>query len=197
MMKKGLTAQKVLRVTAGRLAGILCRGDLEGKLITFAKPAFTEIADDSDGHRTKKAHMDYRKGVLVTVANQPYFIGSGVHEGNYPGGQYRGDLMILPLKSESLEEGTIKDAIRESEYFANSPLIAMEGGDIGIGGPENKQSELIKKLGDVSEFIQRQPEYASGLISFSTLEPVVTKSMTYRKIFPRFLAQVLREVYFK
>ncbi len=196
MMKKGLTAQKVLQVTSGRLAGILCRGDLEGKLITFTKPAFTEIADDSDGHRTKKAHMDYRKGVLVTVANQPYFIGSGVHEGNYPGGQYRGDLLILPLKSESLEEGTIKDAIRESEYFANSPLIAMEGGDIWIGGPESKKSGLIEKLGDVSEFIQRRPEYAQGLISSSTLEQAVTRSMTYQRRFPEFLAKTLQDTYF-
>jgi hypothetical protein len=98
--------------------------------ITFETPIHTEIADDSDGHRTRKGYMEYTKIDILTIDGNTWFVGKGEPAGAYPCQGYTNDIFATNFKG-ALYHHDVKILIqfKFSRYFPPGDVIEEDDPD--------------------------------------------------------------------
>jgi hypothetical protein len=65
----------------------------------FPNKALTEIARDSDWHRTKVGYMGYETAGLFEFGGSIWIVGRGEACGSYPADPYDSDILALEFKN--------------------------------------------------------------------------------------------------
>lgn len=183
--------------------------------LTFQDATRSEIANDSDYHRTRIGYMCYESVGLFELDSEMWAIARGKKCGSYPGGQYVGDIIALDLvdgvkigdfffiKSDEIPEELTKE-IRRGHYFLNTLFFGTDDGNIGSNETHyfDLPTRFGKRMSDlvgsrINEFVMQTPEYDKSMILASTFQHPTTQVMLYKPETPDFLAdsieQVLRE----
>lgn len=156
-----------------------------GRKIVFERAPWSEIADDSDWHRTRKGYMKYKEAGVIEINGVKWMIGKGEKCGSYPGDLYVADLMALEVKEDSPEHLTQR--IIECDYFKGTLIIGMRDGS--FGERENSIGELfLRDLGNCSKFIARPKQIDKDYLT-TDLRPLVTSPTQYDPQFGDFLAE--------
>ena len=77
------------------------------------KIATSEIANDSDWHRTRIGLMCYNGAGLFSLEGRMWAIAQGIKGGSYPGEIYLGDIIALDLVSDGKSEDDLKKELCE------------------------------------------------------------------------------------
>jgi len=171
----------------------------KNKEITFSNSVLTEIADDSDYHRTKKGYMGYESARTFQFNGKIWVVARGEECGSYPAEPYDSDILALEFPLEGrITKATKKELtkkIRESSYFSNSLICGMADGNLAVseGGRFGKQMiDLLRPK--IQDFIAQKPEYDRSVILASTLQYPTTRCMLYKPEFADFLAELFETV---
>jgi len=167
--------------------------------ITFPNQVLTEIADDSDWHRSRTGYMGYESARAFQFNGKVWVVARGEKCGSYPAKPYDSDVMALefPLKgiiTEATKEELTRK-IEESSYFINSLIYGMADGNLAVSGRgrfEKQMTELLRPK--IQEFIAQKPEYDRSVVLASTLQHPTTKNMLYKPEFADFLARTFEAV---
>lgn len=203
MSEEGLGIVELLDVTYSKLAE-----RHNPKELTFQNESFSEIANDSDWHRTRIGYMCYSSAGLFSLEGRTWAIARGKKGGDYPGDMYVGDIIALDLILDGKSGDDIKNElsgrISQGAYFMNALFFGARDGNLGVikersrGIPTRFGEKMIRFVSPrIKEFILQTPEYKHNLLLATTLSPVITKVMSYKPETPDFLAncieQLLRE----
>lgn len=167
--------------------------------IIFPNRALTEIADDSDGHRTRTGYMGYEGARAFQFNGKIWVVARGEKCGSYPAEPYDSDVMALefPLKgriTKATKEELVKK-IGESSYFTNSLIYGMVDGNLAVNKKGRFGKQMLEQLRPrIQEFIAQEPEYDRSVILASTLHYPTTKNMLYKPEFADFLAESFEAV---
>src|SRR5262249_37425259 len=131
---KPISARKLLKNAHDALA--LRAGGREAALPRAAMP---EIADDSDGHRTRTGNMRYERVTFVRAGGKPWGVAYGTATG-YPAQAWSCDLIAVPLAglpdhASDADIGRLAlERLNEyaSSYFKRTLLHALSDGAIAI-----------------------------------------------------------------
>lgn len=202
--KKGLTVRELLESTYDLLAKRNSHQE-----IVLPNKILSEIANDSDWHRTRIGYMGYEKVNLFEFNDKNLVIGRGEKCGQYPGDIYDSDILALEInpkkktKDGKLRKKTDKQlyndittAIGKTNYFKNSLIVGMADGMMG-GRKSNPLCEkILEALGkpNMSSFIAQHAKYDRELISMSTLRPICKKPELYKPEFANYLAKTIESV---
>lgn len=167
--------------------------------ITFSNKALTEIADDSDYHRTKTGYMGYESARAFQFNDKIWVMARGEKCGSYPAELYDSDILALefPLKGEITKatKEELTERIKESSYFRNSLVYGMADGNLSVNGKGRFGKQMLDLLRPKIEgFIAQKPEYDRSVILASTLQYPTTKNMLYKPEFADFLAESFETV---
>lgn len=178
MEKNGLSVGDLLKKTYEAL-----KERLQGQEMKLPLPARTEIANDSDWHRTRVGHMEYESVCLIEVAGKKWLIGLGKACGAYPADPFNSDILALPFEGGEFNEGALAEIccqITQSSYFRHSLVVGVSDG--GLGG-NTKGSFGLKALDLLREvfscFIAQELEIDPTVFHLD-LRPVVTKPRRYK-----------------
>jgi len=174
---------------------------LGGRQISFATDSdpIAEIANDSDGHRTRIGYMRYTHVALIKAGERNFLLARGIKHGQYPAELYDSDLTACPIEEEELaddeEELLVKvnNALSRSVYFRYSLVFTKMDGDLMVTDSHLAQSVVQKMRTIESALVAVDPEYGSNIL-LSTLTPVVNRTTKYYPDAPGKLADVLIEV---
>ncbi len=165
-----------------------------GKIIELSKSVQSEIADDSDPHRTKKGYFKYDSFCLIENNDKRWALGFGETSGHYPKDKFLCGLVLFQLSSsDKSKNGMAKEfstRLEEENYFQSSPpLFMLSSGDIAI------IEKLGVKIEELIEFTAVKSEEDSGTFNMD-LTPVVTVQAQYQEGFVNFLCKKLQYAYF-
>jgi hypothetical protein len=133
------------------------------RTLRYAPPAgaSAEVADDSDGHRTRTGVMSYQELSVITVGPKEFLIGVGKPHG-YPADPFATDLLVIPLEEKIPEvdwDHTVFRIIEESTYFKNTMILGLREGNTTVP----KQSIYAKPaqtyLSDISAAVANEPKF--------------------------------------
>ncbi|MFH1331659.1 MAG: hypothetical protein ABIH63_00035 [archaeon] len=168
------------------------------KTIIFPKPALTEIADDSDWHRTRTGYMKYKQATLFKLDGGEWAVALGRACGSYPADPYDTDLSAIKCTIEGKLEEQIEEEImsgfRRSVYFTNSLVYGMSDGSLAINQRSklgNKILEIIRP--EIENYMAKKPEYHDRFMTMD-LRPAVTARAEYKPEFADFLAESIIKV---
>lgn len=117
------------------LMGIMAKiYDLHGvKKIQLQEPVCVEIANDSDGHRSRVGTMRYTELSLISINGNTWVLALGEKSGGYPGANlYSSDTVAIESKKDLSDSDTIELFSRSiGDYFNNSLLVATVPGYMG------------------------------------------------------------------
>ncbi|MBS3166885.1 hypothetical protein J4403_01615 [Candidatus Woesearchaeota archaeon] len=143
----------------------------------------SEIANDSDLHRTRIEYMSYNELALFD-GHKKVVMSLGTKTGAYPGEQFLDDLIAVnfnpKLKDKELEK-SLRKSIRCGTYFKNTLFFVLQDGL--IGATENKTAgriileDVTKKI---NQYLFREPKYNKEVLSLSDLSPVNTSPALYK-----------------
>ncbi len=167
--------------------------------IVFPRRVLTEIADDSDWHRSRSGYMCYKYAGLFHLDGKTWSITRGEKCGSYPAEPYDSDILALELLAEgkTLEQiqKELKEGIEHSSYFRNSLIFGMADGNLSSIEGSRFGREMSRRLQpEINRFIAQEPEYDEGVILVSTLQYPTTRCMLYRQEFADFLADSIEAV---
>lgn len=192
--KNGLTIRELLENTYESLA----KRNPHQEII-LNKPALSEIANDSDWHRTRIGYMRYEKANLFNFSNNDWAVCIGEKFGSYPAERFDSDLSALKLTIEGKKPEQIEEDIRNNfhryDYFQNSLVFGFRYGNMGISKDSKlgeKMQELLKPK--IENFIVQKAEYDETKILCSTLEYPVVKNVLYKPNFVGFLTETIETV---
>lgn len=164
--------------------------------IILPKEVTSEIADDSDWHRTRVGYMGYDKVRFFNFNNKSWLIGNGKSCGAYPARRYDSDILALELAvNQSPDEVCKQFQENIDSYFKNSLIYGMVDGMLASsrnGRFTQKMMDLLKPK--VDEFIAEMPRYNDEILSPDTMSPINTSSMKYKLEFADFLAETIEKV---
>ncbi len=148
--------------------------------ITFSENIIVEVADDSDWHRTRKGYMIYEDTNLCMFGEKKYLIALALSTEGYPANKYSCDLTAVELSEDDTSK-ELEEELKESTYFKNSLILAVENG--GLGAVRNKYGDrIISFLENKSnDLIAQEPEYNKKYITMTTLGPLCTERTKYKK----------------
>ncbi|MBI5066178.1 hypothetical protein HZA97_08135 [Candidatus Woesearchaeota archaeon] len=154
----------------------------------------TEIADDSDWHRTRTGYMRYKRAGIFNLKGNTRVIAKGEACGSYPADPYDSDILAFEFLRETEKDSLqvredIIDKIAMSSYFKNSLLCGMSDGSLTS---TKKMFELLKP--ELNNFIAETPKYDPEFLSLSTLSPICTSSVKYKPEFAEFLANSIEAI---
>jgi len=156
----------------------------------------SEIADDSDWHRTRTGYIGYDKVRFFNFNDKSWLIGNGKSFGDYPARPFDSDILGLELTvSENLTEVYNEFQNKVGSYFSNSLIQGMADGRLGV----SKNTRFAEKMWDLlkprfNEFVAQMPEYNKEILSINTLTPVNKSPMKYKPGLVDFLAKTIEKV---
>lgn len=143
----------------------------------------TEIADDSDWHRTKIGYMTY-----TNIYQTPkWVLGLGYKTGSYPGDVYKQDILAIPIKD--VENHDINSVIKQASYFKNSLIVLIEGSLLAISKnsffstSEDSEFEKIARI-----ITEKEAIFDSSKYDLSAGLQICTKRAAYKDTAPEILA---------
>lgn len=164
--------------------------------IVLPETVKSEIADDSDWHRTRVGYMGYDKVRFFSFNNKSWLIGNGKSCGAYPARPYDSDILALELavnKNPSQVYEQFKECI--GSYFKNSLIFGMADGVVSFNKHGRFTERMMKQLsGRIEEFVAKWPKYNREILSLDTLTPINTSSMKYKQETVDFLAETIETV---
>ena len=157
----------------------------------------SEVADDSDWHRTRKGSLHYSKALHVHVGNRGWIIAVSTGPRGYPADQFATDLLVYPMEvsEEKITTKKIEEYIRKKvSYFNHSPIIGLASGDIAVSQHSMFYSdvELLFK-GGFNRFVEARAEYNQELMHLDG-RPIVQKQTTYQPEFINFWFDALEQI---
>ena len=192
--QKGLHVRDLLREAYEKLSQ-----QHENKEITFPNRVLTEIANDTDWHRSRTGYMGYKSARTFQFNGKIWVVARGEKCGSYPAEPYDSDIMALefPLKRR-ITKATQEELVRkvgESSYFRNSLIYGMADGNLAVSERGRFGKQMLDLLRPkIQEFIAQEPEYDRSIILASTLQYPTTKNMLYKPEFADFLAESFKSV---
>jgi len=193
--KENLSVRELLKKTYENLAD-----RNPHKEIYLTEPAFAEIANDSDWHRTSKGYMKYESANLFRFNGKSWVVSRGEKYGSYPAEPYDSDILALEPSEENPTSLYIRSKLESSSYFRNSIVFGLADGNLGVGtnSPffenrfEKRVTEILKSK--ISDFVAQMPEYDKSAILASTLQYPITKKMLYKPDFADFLTETIEKI---
>ncbi|MFH1452237.1 MAG: hypothetical protein ABIF88_03635 [archaeon] len=191
---ESLTVRELLRDTHLKL---LIKNS--GGAVDFRDKVLTEIADDSDHHRTRKGYMEYPGTGIFDYGGKTWAIAHGENGGGYPADRYNSDLLALELATKERTAVEIREelaeAIRQSTYFENSLLFGFSDGNLAMSRTGRFSGRLKDRIfPHIDGFIAQRAEYNHEIILASTLQHPVTQTIRYKPEFVDFLVDAIEEV---
>jgi len=165
--------------------------EFRGEQITLLNRAMSEIADDSDYHRSRTGYMRYNSVVLVKIGEKNWALGLGVAGGGYPADPYNSDIIALLIspngKSNEELAQEIYKAIETTSHFHDSIICGMADGRLFL----KKNAHFGKKMmgvlqSGIKDYIAQNLEIDLTVFHMD-LRPVVKSSMKYKSEFVDFL----------
>ena len=165
--------------------------ELRGKQITLPNKATSEIANDSDWHRSRAGYMGYESVVLIQIGEKNWALGFGEACGSYPADPYSSDIVALLIspdgKSDEELAQEIYKAIETTCYFRDSIICGMADGRLFL----NKNAPFGEKMmgilqSGIKNYIAQSIE-TDPTVFHMDLRPVVKSSMKYKPEFVDFL----------
>jgi len=162
--------------------------------IILPKNVTSEIADDSDWHRTRVGYMGYDKVRFFNFNDKSWLVSNGKSCGDYPARPYDSDILALELAVNENPDKVCEQFQKNiSSYFRNSLLIGMNDGVLAVdGGFSQRMDSLLRPR--FKEFIAEMPRYNKEVLSLDNLSPINTSSMKYKPEFADFLAEIIERV---
>lgn len=165
--------------------------------IILPEKVTSEIADDSDHHRTRTGYMGYETVRFFNFNNKSWLIGNGKACGDYPARPYNSDILALELdfnKNSKIIHNNFQKNI--GSYFRNSLIHGMSDGMLASsehGRFTNAMMTLLKPR--IEEFVAEWPKYNVEILDPSTgFRPVNTSAMKYKLGLVDFLAESIETV---
>jgi hypothetical protein len=199
MVDAGLTGGEILEKTYK----ILC-GKCVPKTITLSDVAMTEIADDSDWHRSKTGYMIYKELNQITINGKNWVLGLGEKGGDYPAEPYDKDILALEYEMNGKDQKQVDDditsMIRTSSYFRNTLILSMADGQLKLATPDSPcycrfSEQMRQPLKDnFKDYVAQKPEYDRECVLVSTMDFPCTKQMTFKESFAKFLAETIEAI---
>ena len=152
----------------------------------FPEGVCVEIADDSDGHRTRKGYFRYRSAKMIKVGRKWWAIARGERCGHYPADPFDSDIAAVRLPCR-LKVGTeaaayVAEKLLRGEYFANSLVVGLADGRLlEIGG--NIFSTAVSGIlrDELPALISSPLRRDDRCLDLSTLAPVTVSTMRYHR----------------
>jgi hypothetical protein len=165
----------------------------------FPEGVCTEIADDSDWHRTRRGFMRYRSAKVVRLGGKRWVLARGEKSGSYPADAYDSDIIAIRIADQGKVDAKLVDqvaqSIREGSYFKNTLVCGLADGRLAcyerslFAKPmAERLRALLNRL--IAEDVKRDERY----LSLSDLQPIVTSSMKYRPEAVRILAEIIKQI---
>jgi len=200
---EGLNVRELLKNTYSRLSE-----RHNPQEVVLPNRALTEIANDSDLHRTRVGYMGYETAGLFQFNGSVWTIARGEAYGSYPADPYDSDILALEFelrrpiqggrtrkKTEKQIQEELGESISRSEYFRNSLIYGMADGNLAVSKNGKFGERMVEILRpEMQRFIAQEPEYDSQYLSLSTLSPICKSSVKYKPEFADFLADSIEAV---
>ncbi|MGV8151990.1 MAG: hypothetical protein ACP5OG_02835 [Candidatus Nanoarchaeia archaeon] len=165
------------------------------KEVILPQKVLSEIADDSDYHRTKTGYMAYEKVRFFDFNNKSWLIGNGKAYGDYPKDPYNSDILALEMKY-SKSPKKVFEAFLENvgTYFRNSLLHARSDGTL-VTISNRFSDKITSNLSpEIDSFIAEESKYNNKIIDPATFRSVNTRQMTYKPSVIDFLAENIENI---
>jgi len=158
----------------------------------FGEIALTEIANDSDWHRSRKGFMGYEEYNILELKNGLWVVSRGYKCGSYPGDEFIGDIIAIRLMEKNADATEIGYMIRQGSYFQNTVIVGMAGGQIGTNG--NVHGKILERMlpRQLNENILADAVVEQGYIDLN-LNPIYKSRVQYKKGFGEVLSKVVIE----
>lgn len=189
--KQGLSARELLE-------GVYSALKDGGREIKLPSKAMSEIANDSDWHRTRVGYTGYESAAILKAGEKEWAVAFGIKCGSYPADPYNCDIAAVQLSGDGRSDEEvaieIRDALEGNSYFHNSLVYAMADGELAVsknGHFDQKLLELLRPK--VQEFIAQDLEIDSRYFSMD-LRPLVKSAVQYKPEFVVFLRDTIRTV---
>lgn len=167
--------------------------------IVLPQMVFTEIANDSDWHRSRTGEMKYQAVGLFTLDEKLWAISRGEKCGGYPADPYDSDLLALDFsikgKTQEQIQEELRDRIGRSDYFVNSLVYGMADGNLAVTKSGRFGQKMLEQLAPrVKDFVATPAKYNDEYLDLSTLRPICEHSVKYKPEFADFLADSIEAV---
>lgn len=191
--EKTLSVHDLLRSTCRFLGRRYSRHSIH-----FPDGVCTEIADDSDWHRTRRGYMRYRSAKILRIGGKRWVLARGEKSGSYPADAYDSDIIAIRIADQGkidakLVEG-VAQAIREGSYFKNTLVCGLADGRLACYARSPFADPMAAWLRSVADrIIAQNARHDDRYLSLSTLQPIVTSTMKYWPEAARLLAEAIKE----
>lgn len=165
--------------------------NLNGIKLKFEKTIDSEIADDSDGHRTRKGYMSYKEFILFEKNGKKWALAVGTKSGDYPGNNFQSDLIAFSIPNEQTIAQTRKEIatiVPAKSYLKNSFIVVIYDGHLLIRTALNK---LIEEK--IVDFVAKGAEYNENFNMDGTR--CVESEASYKKEAAAFFAEKLQTLF--
>ncbi|NVN96865.1 hypothetical protein HXX01_01310 [Candidatus Nomurabacteria bacterium] len=165
--------------------------NLNGTKLRFKKRLESEIADDSDQHRTKKGYMSYKEFTIFESNGKRWALSFGTKSGDYPGNNFQSDLIAFPLASKEVPAQTRKEiatVVPTQSPFKNSFIVVMYDGNLAFRKP---LGQLISD--NMAKFGAEEAKYNENFNMDGT--PCVVSEASYKKEVVEFFADKLQTLF--
>ena len=169
--------------------------ELKGRQIALPHKATSEIANDSDWHRTRVGYMGYESVILVQIGEKCWVFGCGGAYGSYPADPYSSDIIVLSVSLDGKPDKELAQeickAIERTEYFSDSVICGLADGCLCFnkGAPFGKKMMEVLQSG-FNEYVARSLE-TDDTVFYMDLRPVVKSDMRYKPEFVDFLKDTI------
>lgn len=200
--KEGLSVGELLKNTYDRLAEKRPHQE-----IVLPHKTLSEIANDSDGHRTKVGYMGYEKANLFQFNGKTWAVSRGEAWGGYPADPYNSDILAIEIvlkkeikgskfrkkSNKQLADDIIK-AIKRGSYLGNSLICGMADGQLTVSKSSPFGERILELLRQKTpNYIAQELETRSDMTQLD-LRPVVEKEMRYKSEFVDYLTMAIESV---
>jgi len=192
--KRTLSVHDLLRAVCRLLSRRYSRHSIH-----FPEGVCTEIADDSDWHRSRRGYMRYRSAKVVKIGGKRWVLARGEKSGTYPADPYDSDLIAIRIADRGKVNAKLADqvaqSIEEGSYFRNTLVCGLADGRLACYSRSPFADQMAASLRSmleriIAEDVRRDERY----LSLSDLRPIVTSSMKYRPEAARILAEAIKEI---
>ena len=193
MGNEGLQVHELLERTCQALSGRHQGGEL--KLEPHG--ASSEVANDSDHHRSRIGDMFYNDVFIVVIGDRTWVIGCGRPRG-YPADPYAGDILAIDVSGSNRgDEGFIKELRRRIEretYFRNTLIIGVYSGNLAASDRSRFGRKVLEGIGTRLQYCIAQKAQQNHEFLYLNLAPVMDKTTRYKLEAVDLLVEVITKV---
>ncbi|MBW6451540.1 MAG: hypothetical protein K0B02_02305 [DPANN group archaeon] len=191
MKEKGLLVGQLIENTYDLIVK-----EYGSRQIILLEDTMSEIAEDSDSHRTCTGYMKYISADILDIEGSKWVIARGTKYGAYPAAKFDSDLFVFPYDvcntSDVFSKKNIKNIMYNSPYFKNSLIASWADGNLFFIPTKFSEDELDSLYSIMHDNIIQNAEYGEGLL-LQTLTSPVLEPILYKDGFGNVLKDILVE----